>query len=149
MIVSDKDEADEKFIEDVLVENLWIIERDLKFIKRQRIISIGVIDILAKDKDEKFVIIEIKKDIAGNTAFTQVMSYMAALAKELKISRKMLRGIIFCKEATKKVELASNFIDELKCIEYKNLKRFDDNQTILMCLTQEEQWIVEYMRKKE
>ena len=63
---------------------------------------------------------------------------MTALEEELKISRKMLRGIIFCENVTKRVEMACKFVPNLQYIEYKNLKIRNAKNLRFMCIDDEE-----------
>lgn len=148
MSENEEDKVDEKFLEDILVKNLSIIESNLKFIERQKHTPAGIIDILAMDKAQRYVIIEIKIDTGKDSTVGQILGYMTALEEELRISRKMLRGIIFCENVTKRVEMACKFVPNLQYIEYKNLNKYKVKKSRLTCLNDEEMSLIRKFRSR-
>ena len=77
----------EKDLEDYLIQHLDKIENGLTYVTRQFDLNEGRIDILAMDKDEKYVIIELKTAI-DKTLIWQCMYYPDEL-KQLYKTRKV------------------------------------------------------------
>lgn len=100
------------------------------------------------DKAQRYVIIEIKIDKAKDNAVDQILGYMTALEEELKISRKMLRGIIFCENVTKRVKMACKFVPNLQYIEYKNLNKYKVKKSRLACLNDEKMNLIRKFRSR-
>lgn len=148
MTITDEGEVTEKFIEDVLVNDLWTIEKGLKLIKRQKKTKFGNIDILARDRHDRYVIIEIKKHDGKDSSVGQVLGYMAALKEELKIPRKKIRGIIFCEKATERVKVACKMVLNLQIVEYDAINERVENTHTFMCVTYAEQNLIQDFRKK-
>lgn len=76
----------EKDLEDYLIENLEKIEDGLKYITRQFELNEGRIDILALDKNEKYVIIELKIAL-DKSLIWQCMYYPDELKKLYKTKK--------------------------------------------------------------
>lgn len=77
-------------LEDFLSRDLNSIEEGLTFLKRQVIIEGGVIDILAKDKNGKLVIIELKVD-NDKSLIWQSMHYPQEISKAYNVDRANIR----------------------------------------------------------
>ena len=130
-IQTDKDEENftEEKLEDYLVNNLNKIEEGLILIKRQYQIENGVIDILARDKNNKLCIIELKivsddKGLIYQCAYyptqfkeeTRIITIAPKYNKNIKESLKALGGIellIYKNLDFKKNEVKKLLIDKL------------------------------------
>jgi hypothetical protein len=97
--------VDEKILEDFLESHIQELETDLKLIGRQYSTISGPIDLLAKDKNNNYVIIELKKGRTADKVVGQVLRYVGSLAKALTSIRK-IRAIIVGKKVTKNLLLA-------------------------------------------
>lgn len=88
-----------------IVTNLEEIEQGLKLHPNgmEFPTDIGRIDILAIDKDNDFVVIELKAGLAGDKALGQILGYMAWVKKNLAKDRNV-RGLI----------ISNNIEDRLK-----------------------------------
>ncbi|WP_168198381.1 endonuclease NucS domain-containing protein [Crassaminicella thermophila] len=90
----------EEKIRDYLSENLQFISEDLTFIEKEYLLqnkygTKGFIDILAKDRESNYVIIEIKRSKqASRQALHEISKYAALLKQNLKIKDSELRLII-------------------------------------------------------
>ncbi len=79
-------------VEQYFAENPQDLEVDLKLIKRQYPTYYGKIDLLMKDKNGTFVIVECKLD-ADSKTLTQIVDYMSWIEKE---GGQEPRGLIVC-----------------------------------------------------
>ncbi len=110
----------EKEMQDLLYRYLSIIEEGLRPISREKEIKSGKIDILARDKDDNHVIIELKKHKIGERDVLQLYRYV----KELRESNPSVRGVIVGPTIDQKaVEMINSLKLEYKIISIKKLKR--------------------------
>lgn len=79
-------------------------------------VEAGFIDILAKDKNGVWVVIELKADIARQAAVAQILSYMTCVSKE---RGGKARGILIASDFEKKVSLAAESIPNLELRKYR------------------------------
>ncbi|MBA7657786.1 Endonuclease NucS [subsurface metagenome] len=90
----------EKGIEDFYVTRLSQIEEGLKLVKhdsksgRQYSTPIGSIDLLCEDKNNTYVVIEIKAGEAKDSVFGQILRYIGWVHRNLEGGYKNVRGII-------------------------------------------------------
>jgi len=97
----------ERDIEEYLVKDLSRIEEGLKLFEergltgRQYKIDKGYIDILAIDKDNNLVVIEIKAGTAQNSVVGQILSYISWVRKNIAQERRV-RGIIIASDFDEK-----------------------------------------------
>jgi len=77
----------------------------------------GKIDVLAKDNNEKLVVIELKASRASYSTLGQILSYMASIKNELEFDS--VRGIIVADEFDKKLKLAVTQVNNVSLIRYK------------------------------
>jgi len=73
----------EKDFRDKLAENLDLVKEGLKLIQKEFEIDYGLIDILA-EKDNKYHIIELKKDKTNFNTISQVLRYKEYIEENLK-----------------------------------------------------------------
>ena len=79
-------------LENFLEEYPEVIEEGLQIIERQKNIGTGIIDLLCKDANKRYVVIEIKVDPSPQ-AVAQVVKYVLALQRQ-GIPRENIRGIL-------------------------------------------------------
>lgn len=129
----DKDEctessefAYESHLRDYLKNNLHVIEPGLKLYRDEEDESIiGVefeaggrrIDILAVDKDNNFVIIELKVSKGYEKVIGQILRYRAWVRKNLA-GEQGIRGIIIAKVITEDLKLAASETKDIELFEY-------------------------------
>ncbi len=106
----------ERVVEDVLSKDLGIIEDGLELVRRQYMVSGGRIDILARDREGRLVVIEVKSGLADDSTLTQLLSYMSSIEGE---EGKPVRGIIVAEDFTRRLLLASKKIDSVKLVKIR------------------------------
>lgn len=99
----------EKEIEDNLEKNLNKIEKGLILVERQKRVDIGIIDLFCKDKNNKYVIVEIKRK-ADVKVIVQLAKYNMFLVNN-GLSKNRLRTILVTQELTKPVKEACEFFN--------------------------------------
>ncbi len=103
-IVSNLSERD---IEDFLVSHPEKLEEGLVMIDRQYKTpdDVGRMDMLCRDKDGNFVVVELKKDNEGqDKAVGEIQRYMTSVEKNLAKNEEEVRGIIVVKEDNDKLK---------------------------------------------
>ena len=83
--------ASEKDMQKAILLKPSIIEEGLKPISFEKKVEPGFVDIYAIDKDGKFVVVEIKRKIAGRNAVLQLSKYVKAVQA---IVNREVRGIL-------------------------------------------------------
>jgi len=95
----------------------------LSLIKQEYSTPVGYIDILCKDKDGNFVVIEIKREEDTDKVVGQIQRYMSWIKENIaEKERKEVKGVIVVKEIDKKLEHSvkgSGFKIEIK--EFKDI----------------------------
>jgi RecB family endonuclease NucS len=107
----------ERDLEDFLVANLEYLETGLYFDERQVQTGVGVIDILATDKERKFVVIELKAGEAGDAAVGQIARYMGWYGKQK--TPRTVRGILVAYKFTVGAQYAASLIPGLSLMKLK------------------------------
>ena len=77
----------------------------------------GKIDILAKDRNDTLVVIELKASQASYSALGQILSYMASIKSAL--GAKSVRGIIVAEDFDKKLTIAVTEVPSVSLAKYK------------------------------
>lgn len=112
----------ERDLESFIFQNLSSMENGLNpyegSLGRQYSVKSGRIDILAKDKDSNFVVLEIKAGTVNDSALTQILSYMADIKHELA-GQKQVRGIIVGYDFSDKLVSASSLIPNVELKKYR------------------------------
>jgi len=117
--------AYEKDLQNYLSKNLSIIEPGLKVFDDDGIIGIEYpiygrfIDILALDKENNFVIIELKVSKGYDKVIGQLLLYKSLIKKYLSEKDQKVRGMIICKEITDDLRLACSDINDIELFEYE------------------------------
>ena len=109
----------ESEIEASIISNPEILEEGLELVGNQYPTSVGYIDILCKDKNGNFVVVELKRGAGSYKVVGQIQKYMVWVSENLA-KDKQVRGIIVVKERDKELEYAvkgSRFPIEIKAFE--------------------------------
>lgn len=77
------------------------------------------IDILAMDKDNNFVVLELKVSRGYDRVIGQLLRYMNWVRRELAESGQRVRGIIICRTMSEDLRLACASIPDVELFEYK------------------------------
>ena len=99
----------EKEIEDKLERNLYKIESGLILVERQKRVDTGIIDLFCKDKNGRYVIVEIKRKPDTNI-IAQLAKYNMALIKS-GLNKKRLRTILVAPESSDAVKEVCEFFN--------------------------------------
>ena len=114
----------EAAIENWLIEHLERIESGLVFVDRQfETNSAGRIDILAQDKHDSYVVVELKRDKASDETLGQLLRYLGWVRLNLS-QTKSVRGFVVGKDIDRHMGYAIQAHDALP--EICNLVRYGD-----------------------
>ena len=100
-----KEEFLEVEVENAVTNNPKILEEGLRLIERQKPTDAGIIDLLCLDKEDNYVVIELKKDKTSDKVVGQIQRYMAWVEENLA-DRENVRGIIVAQGHDRKLEYA-------------------------------------------
>jgi hypothetical protein len=122
----------ERDLEDSLVQNLTMLEPGLRLYRDGDVegrqldtATVGIIDLLAIDKNENLVVIELKAGKAGDSVCGQILGYVAWVRKELAEGKKV-RGIIVASDFSDRLRYAATGVDSLSLIRYSITFNFTD-----------------------
>ena len=117
----------EKQLENFLKDNLAAIEKDLTIFVdednnsgQQYLTDIGNIDLLCLDKNQNFVIIELKKKRTSDIVVGQVLRYMGWVSQNLN-KGKTVRGLIITPALDDKLEYAASMVPNIQ-VKYYRIK---------------------------
>ncbi|MHA3046093.1 endonuclease NucS domain-containing protein [Riemerella anatipestifer] len=96
---------------DEIEEGLELVDNGIEFKT-----NAGVIDLLAKDKNGNYVVIELKASKGKDAVIGQILGYIGALTKELEIDN--IRGIIVASDFEDRLKYAVSAINNLSLIKY-------------------------------
>ncbi|MEK6614800.1 MAG: endonuclease NucS domain-containing protein [Bacteroidota bacterium] len=135
-IISEDDEEDEiareesefayeKDLQKYLVRNLSVIEKGLKLyqadgVDGEEFYVEGTsrrIDILAVDKDNNFVVIELKVSRGYEKVVGQTLFYQSSIMTIFKLDK--VRAIIVAREITSELKTATHFLPDFELFEYQ------------------------------
>lgn len=126
----------EAALEGWLVENLYKLEDGLTLIRRQfETEDAGRIDILAKDSRQRYVVVELKRDKASDSALGQILRYIGWVRLNLLSNdENMVRGYVVGDRFDDKIAyalLSNDAIDTMcRLIDYERLGvRLDTSRT--------------------
>jgi len=123
--------AYEKDLQSYLVNNLGILEPGLSLYEEEGIRGIEFpagkryIDILAIDKNNDFVVIELKVSKGYDRVVGQLLRYVSWIRKNLAVEHQKVRGIIIARNISLDLELACSELSDVQLFEYEltvNLK---------------------------
>jgi RecB family endonuclease NucS len=96
---------------------------------RQYPTDIGTIDLLCIDKDQTFVIIEIKKEKGSDKTIGQITRYMGWVKQNLANNQEV-RGIIVVHEVDKRLEYSASVLSNVEIKYYKIDLKFIQKQEL-------------------
>jgi len=119
--------AYEKDLKNFLAKNMSIIESGLKLYEDEENKKNGLefpvdgryIDILALDKNNNFVVVELKVSRGYDKVVGQLLRYKNWVRRNMTEDGKRVRGIIICKEITDDLLLACDGLDDIELFEYE------------------------------
>jgi hypothetical protein len=124
----------ESDLENALVIDLSQIESDLKLFSSNGISGeqydtklVGIIDILAIDKNGDYVVIELKANEVDRQVCGQIQAYMAWVKDKLAGS-KSVRGIVIAKDFTIRAIYAASIVPHLSLKKYRMKFEISDVQ---------------------
>ena len=111
----------ERDLQKVLSRNLGRIEKGLtedpEYQLEEYPCDVGRMDLLCRDAQNNWVVVELKADWAGDDAVGQILGYMSWIRDNLP-NGSTVRGFIICKNATGRVKAAARLFPAL------SIKRF-------------------------
>ncbi len=125
LITEEKEFAYENDLRNYLVRNLSVIEKGLKIYEAdgttgEEFFVPGTsrrIDILAKDKQDKFVVIELKVSRGYEKVVGQTLFYQSSIKTIFK--QEKVRAIIVAREITTELKTATQFLPDFELFEYQ------------------------------
>jgi hypothetical protein len=130
--------AYESDLRDFLAKNLTIIELGLRLYQDEGISGIEFpvggrfIDLLAIDKHNDYVVIELKVSKGYDRVIGQLLRYMAWIEKNQAEPAQKVRGIIIAREISDDLHLATSKINDVELFEYDlsvSLRKVNKNST--------------------
>jgi len=116
----------EKDLQRYLADNLQIIEPGLTLFQDEELTGFEYpagggrrIDILAKDENNDFVVLELKVEKGYDRAVGQLLRYINWVRKELAEPGQKVRGIIVCRYMSEDLILACAGIKNIELLEYR------------------------------
>lgn len=106
----------ESTLRDFLAASPNLIEKDMKVIQTEYPTTVGPIDILCTDKNNKFVVIEVKRTKDSDKAVGKILRYMGAIKEEKKEDP---RGILIMYEEDSRINYALKVLNNVKLKYYK------------------------------
>lgn len=131
--------AYERDLQSFISKHLSIIEQGLRLYEDEGIKGIEFpvggrfIDILAIDKNNNYVVIELKVSRGYDRVVGQLLRYMAWIERHQADSGQSVRGIIIAKEITDDLMLATTRVKDIDLFEYElsvSLKKIDSQQRL-------------------
>jgi endonuclease len=117
--------AYEKDLQSFLSKNLFLIEPGLRLFEDEGINGIEfpaggrLIDILAVDKNNNYVVIELKVSRGYDRVVGQILRYMAWVEKHQANPGQSVRGVIIAKAITDDLVLATSRVKDVDLFEYE------------------------------
>lgn len=129
-IIEDKDEGSDEFayekdLQNYLSKNLYVIESSLRLYEDDDINGIEFpagrrfIDILAVDKNNDLVVIELKVSRGYDRVVGQIMRYMSWIKIHQAEEDQNVRGIIIAREISEDLTMACSLLSDVELFEYQ------------------------------
>lgn len=119
----------ERDLENFLLAKLNVLEEGLRLYEgetgRQFQVPSGRIDILAQDKNNNFVVLELKSGTATEAVLAQILAYMADITREVSMG-KPVRGIIVAYDFAERLVAAISLLPTIKLMKYKVNFEFEE-----------------------
>ncbi len=108
----------EKDLQEAIRENITQLESGLEIIDNglERRVASGYIDILAKDSNGAFVVIELKAGKASDSVIAQILGYMGDIAQE---ENQPVRGIIVASDFNQRLRSTLHVAPNLELKSYR------------------------------
>ncbi|MFW5804617.1 MAG: endonuclease NucS domain-containing protein [bacterium] len=118
----------ERDLQSYLSSNLAEIEEGLELVESgiEYKTDAGLIDLLAKDKHDNYVVIELKAGKGKDAVIGQILGYIGALSLELKTDK--VRGIVVASDFDDRLKYAIASLNNLNLVKYS--LSFDFNNVI-------------------
>jgi len=117
--------AYEKDLQSFLSKNLSLVEPGLSLYEEEGITGLEYpaggryIDILARDTNSNYVVIELKVSRGYDRVVGQVLRYMAWIGKNLADASQSVRGVIIAREISEDLLLAASLVPNVELYEYQ------------------------------
>lgn len=114
----------ERDLEEYIIRDLNQIEGGLKLYSKEGVTGrqfsteVGRIDILAVDKDDNFVVIELKAGTASYSVVGQILGYISWVRQNMSKGR-AVRGIIIADDFDKRLKYASTELPNISLKKYE------------------------------
>ena len=108
-----------------MAKNLFIVEPGLRLYQEEGITGVEfpaggrLIDILALDSQENFVVIELKASKGYDRVIGQLLRYVAWIAENLAEPTQKVRGVIISREISADLSLACSRVSDVELYEYE------------------------------
>ena len=113
----------ERDLEDQIVSHLGILESGLTLVSRQESSDVGRLDLLARDKDGRTVIIELKAGEAKDSSIGQIARYMGWYAQKEGTPP---RAVLVASGFSEPIRYAAKAIPGLRLITYRVQFTFEE-----------------------
>ena len=116
--------AYEKDLKNFLANNLSVVQPGLKVYQDGDISGVEFpvggryVDLLAVDKDNNYVVIELKVSKGYDRALAQLLRYMTWIERNLAEPNQTVRGIIIARRISEDLELATSRVSDVELFEY-------------------------------
>ena len=80
--------------------------------------EVGILDILAKDKQGNFVVIELKRDSSRYDVVGQILSYISWVKDNLATNGEKVRGLIIVNRGTPALHAAAKAVKDIVSVKY-------------------------------
>ena len=121
----------ERDLEEYIVRNLKQIEEGLRLFKKEMLTGrqfdtdVGRIDILATDRNNNYVVIELKAGLANYSVIGQILAYIRTIRQNIA-NGKDVRGFIIADDFDKKLMSAISEIPHVSLKRYRVNFTFED-----------------------
>jgi len=114
-------------LESFIADNLDLVEEGLRLCPNGRgyNLSTGKVDLLCRDKDNNFVVVDLRTDTAGLDIVGQILSHMAEVRRKLS-EGSGVRGIIIAPDFDKTLAITVSQLPQVKLMKYSLHFKFEE-----------------------